>query len=190
MPWCFFVFVSSSSPAGGSPVRVAARRPVSRLVARPGNGPGRSPASRALQGERRCGPQHDAKPAASLLSRPPGWAKGVPSLSKSGRRPWKRCRAWSAAVRDSPAHGPKRSMVPCPRPGPRQRLVTRAVTTSAPIRPGQTVDPRTRPGSHLRNAGRAGRKIERFGAPRSISAYMAPEARDEQAVAWTAIAGQ
>ena len=32
-PWCFFVFVSSSSPAGGSPVRVAARRPGSRLAA-------------------------------------------------------------------------------------------------------------------------------------------------------------
>src|SRR5204863_6336556 len=41
---------SSSSPAGGSPVRVAARRPGSRLAARSGNGPGRSPASKALQG--------------------------------------------------------------------------------------------------------------------------------------------
>jgi hypothetical protein len=47
VPWCFFVFVSSSSPAGGSPVRVAARRPGSRLAARSGNGPGRSPASKA-----------------------------------------------------------------------------------------------------------------------------------------------
>src|ERR1700744_4649046 len=44
----FLVFVSSSSPAGGSPVRVAARRPGSRLAARSGNGPGRSPASEAL----------------------------------------------------------------------------------------------------------------------------------------------
>jgi hypothetical protein len=43
VPWCFFVFVSSSSPAGGSPVRVAARRPGSRLAARPGNGPGGLP---------------------------------------------------------------------------------------------------------------------------------------------------
>jgi len=42
--------ISSSSPAGVSPVRVAARRPGSRLAARSGNGPGRSPASRALQG--------------------------------------------------------------------------------------------------------------------------------------------
>src|SRR3954467_1670207 len=41
---------SSSSPAGGSPVRVAARRPGSRLAARSGNGPGRSPVSKALQG--------------------------------------------------------------------------------------------------------------------------------------------
>ena len=39
---------SSSSPAGESPVRVAARRPGSRLAARPGNGPGGSPASKAL----------------------------------------------------------------------------------------------------------------------------------------------
>ena len=38
----------SSSPAGGSPVRVAARRLGSRLAARSGNGPGRSPASKAL----------------------------------------------------------------------------------------------------------------------------------------------
>ena len=49
-PWWIFVFVSSSSPAGGSPVRVGARRPGSRLAARLGNGPGRSPASKALQG--------------------------------------------------------------------------------------------------------------------------------------------
>ena len=44
------LFVSSSSPAGVSPVRVAARRPGSRLAARSGNGPGRSPASKALSG--------------------------------------------------------------------------------------------------------------------------------------------
>jgi hypothetical protein len=31
MPWWIFVFVSSSSPAGGSPVRVAARRPGSEV---------------------------------------------------------------------------------------------------------------------------------------------------------------
>ena len=36
---------SSSSPAGGSPVRVIAREPGRRLAAWPGNGPGRSPAS-------------------------------------------------------------------------------------------------------------------------------------------------
>jgi len=34
-----------------------------------------------------------------------GRAKGVPSLSKSGRRPWKRCRAWKPAVTNSPAYG-------------------------------------------------------------------------------------
>jgi hypothetical protein len=55
---------SSSSPAGVSPVRVAARRPGSRLAARSGNGPGRSPASKALLGERLSGPQREAKPAA------------------------------------------------------------------------------------------------------------------------------
>jgi Transposase IS66 family len=44
----FFVFVSSSSLAGGSPVRVAARRPGSRLAVSSGNGRGRSPASKAL----------------------------------------------------------------------------------------------------------------------------------------------
>ena len=38
----------SSSLAGVSPVRVAARRPGSRLAARSGNGPGRSPVSKAL----------------------------------------------------------------------------------------------------------------------------------------------
>ena len=40
-----------------------------------------------------------------------------------------------------------------PRPGPRQRLVTRPVTTKPLIPAGQTTDPHTRPGSHLRNAG-------------------------------------
>ena len=39
---------SSSSPADGSPVRVAARRPSSRLATSPGNGQGRSPASGAI----------------------------------------------------------------------------------------------------------------------------------------------
>jgi hypothetical protein len=58
---------SSSSPAGVSPVLVAARRPGSRLAARSGNGPGRSPASRALLGEQLSGLQHEAKPAASLV---------------------------------------------------------------------------------------------------------------------------
>ena len=46
-----WLVVSSSSLAGGSPVRVAVRRPGSRLAAWSGNGPGRSPASKALQGE-------------------------------------------------------------------------------------------------------------------------------------------
>ncbi len=45
-----FLFVSSSSPAGGSPVRVAARRPGSRLAAPGGNARRRSPASKALYG--------------------------------------------------------------------------------------------------------------------------------------------
>ena len=42
---------SSSSPAGVSPVRVATRRPGSRLAALSGNGPGRSPVSKAPLGE-------------------------------------------------------------------------------------------------------------------------------------------
>src|SRR3954451_3873044 len=63
------VVVSSSSLAGGSPVRVAARRPGSRLAARSGNGPGR---------------KLKAKPAASLLTCPRGWDQGEPSPSESG----------------------------------------------------------------------------------------------------------
>ena len=79
VPWCFFGFVSSSSPAGGSPVRIAARRPGSRLAAWSGNGLGRSPASRALLGERLSGPQHQATPAASLSGLPLGGSEEVPS---------------------------------------------------------------------------------------------------------------
>ena len=46
----------SSSLAGVSPVRVAVRRPGSRLAAWSGNGSGRSPVSKALKGERLSGP--------------------------------------------------------------------------------------------------------------------------------------
>ena len=53
---CRSLVVSSSSLAGVSPVRVAARRPGSRLAAWSGNGSGRSPASKALMGERLSGP--------------------------------------------------------------------------------------------------------------------------------------
>jgi hypothetical protein len=42
---------SSSLPAGGSPVWVVAMEPSSRLAAVAGNGGGRSPVSKALQGE-------------------------------------------------------------------------------------------------------------------------------------------
>ena len=77
MPWCIFVFVSSSSLAGVSPVRVAARRPGSRLAASSGNGRGRSPASEALLGGATgCGPQRYAKPAASLEVRLRGGSRG------------------------------------------------------------------------------------------------------------------
>jgi hypothetical protein len=59
--WCLLMFVSSSSPAGGSPVQVAATRPGSRVAASLGNWRGRSPASKAPSGGR-CGPQRKEKP--------------------------------------------------------------------------------------------------------------------------------
>ena len=54
----------SSSPTGESPVRITTRGSGSRSAVRAGNGPGRSPMSKALQGERPRGPQHQAKSAA------------------------------------------------------------------------------------------------------------------------------
>ena len=57
---------SSSSPAGESPVRVAARTPGSRLAAWSGNGPGRSPASKAPLEEATERSVTRVKPAASL----------------------------------------------------------------------------------------------------------------------------
>ena len=61
------LFVSSSSLAGVSPVRVAARRPGSRLAASVWKRV-RVEAQRRkpCKGERLSGPQHEAKPAASL----------------------------------------------------------------------------------------------------------------------------
>ena len=57
--------VSLHPPAGASPVRVIAREPGSRLPASGGNARRRSAASKALLGEQRPGPQHDANSAAS-----------------------------------------------------------------------------------------------------------------------------
>ena len=89
-----FVFVSSSSPAGGSPVRVAARRPGSRLrlvwkqagLEPSVKGPVKGGATmRSVAWREACG----------VVTQPSfGAGKGVPSLSESGRRPWKRRRAW------------------------------------------------------------------------------------------------
>ena len=66
MPCGHDLIGSSSSPAGESPVRVAARRPGSRLAAWSGNGSGRSPASKAPLGEATERSVAEAKPAASL----------------------------------------------------------------------------------------------------------------------------
>ena len=74
----------SSSPAGASPVRVIARKPGSRSAARAGNGPGRSPMSKALQGERPHGPQHEAKFAASFEYRSRDGNKEEPSPELQG----------------------------------------------------------------------------------------------------------
>ena len=72
----FFVFVSSSSLAGVSPVRVAARRPGSRLAA-PGETPGvEAQRQKPCKGEQLDGPQRDAKPAASLEVSPAGREQG------------------------------------------------------------------------------------------------------------------
>ncbi len=97
------VNISSLPPAGASPVRVVAREPGSRLAARSGNGSGRSPASKAPSGGA------TARSAAlsetcRVVSEPAlgrGTGRAEPRLSR--RRPWKGCRAWIAAPRDSPA---------------------------------------------------------------------------------------
>src|SRR4029453_5785335 len=75
---------SSSSPAGGSPARVAAGGPGRRLAARSGNGPGRSPASTAPWGRRLSGPEHQAKPAALLEAPPVGWGTWSAEPRKTG----------------------------------------------------------------------------------------------------------
>src|SRR3954452_18931407 len=88
---------SSSSPAGGSPVRVAARRPGSRLAARSGNGPGRSPASKAPWGEAAERSVAEAKPAASLD------IEGEPSRAAHGEGHGSGEDPGGAAARDSSA---------------------------------------------------------------------------------------
>src|SRR5512132_3128646 len=100
----FFVFVSSSSPAGVSPVRVAARRPGSRLAARSGNGSGRSPASRALLGEQPSGLQHQAKPAASLVALSSGGGEEEPSPAVRGEGHGRGVEPGSAALKNLPAY--------------------------------------------------------------------------------------
>jgi hypothetical protein len=92
----------SSSLAGVSPVRVAARRPGSRLAAWSGNGSGRSPVSKALLGERLNGPQHDAKPAASLEVLPVRVGAGGAEPLKARRRPW----TWVKSLEAQPAMNP------------------------------------------------------------------------------------
>ena len=90
--------VSSSLPAGESPVRVAAREPGSRLAARSGNGPGRSPASRAPQGGgATC--QSAALCEVCRVVRVPagGRERGGAEPGSTRRRPWKGCRAWKCS---------------------------------------------------------------------------------------------
>src|SRR6266516_1625331 len=94
----------SSSPAGVSRVRVAARRPGSRLGARSGNGPGRGPASRALLGEQLSGLQHQAKPAASLVPALRA-EEEEPSPGSQGEGHGKGEEPGCAAPRNLPAYG-------------------------------------------------------------------------------------
>src|SRR4029077_16720400 len=94
--------ISSSSPAGESPVRVAARRLGSRLAARSGNGSGRSPASKAPLGGARCVTR--VNPAASLD------IEGEPSRAVHGEGHGSGEDPGSAAARDSSAEeGAERS---------------------------------------------------------------------------------
>src|SRR2546421_8267421 len=88
---------SSSSPAGESPVRVVAREPGSRLAVWPGNGPGRSPASKAtvVGATERSAVQ--AKPAASVD------IEGEPSRVVHGEGHGSGEDPGGAAARDSPA---------------------------------------------------------------------------------------
>jgi hypothetical protein len=95
----------SSSLAGVSPVRVAVRRPGSRLAARVGNGPGRSPVSKALLGERLSGPQHEAKPAAPSLALPVRGDKREPSRSIHGEGHGRGEEPEIAAAKNPPTYG-------------------------------------------------------------------------------------
>src|SRR6266566_9847210 len=101
----FFVFISSLPPAGVSPVRVAARRPGSRLAARSGNGPGRSPASKAPLGE--ATERSVASREACRVVNPPalGQAKEEPSPGRQGEGQGRGEEPGSAAPRNLPAYG-------------------------------------------------------------------------------------
>src|SRR6476620_822614 len=80
-----------------APVRVAVRRPGSRLAARSGNGSGRSPASKAPLGEATERSVTRVKPAASLD------IEGEPSRAVHGEGHGSGEDPESAAARDSPA---------------------------------------------------------------------------------------
>ena len=71
----------------------------SRLAARSGNGSGRSPASKALLGKRPSGPQHQAKPAASLV------VEEEPSPAVQGEGHGRGEDPGSAAPKNLPAYG-------------------------------------------------------------------------------------
>jgi group II intron reverse transcriptase/maturase len=90
--------VSSSLPAGGSPVRVAAREPGSRLAVRSGNGPGRSPASRAPQGGGATCQSAALCEVCRVVRVPAGGREcGGAEPGSSRRRPWKGCRSWKCS---------------------------------------------------------------------------------------------
>ncbi len=96
--------IGSSSPAGVRPVRVAARRPGSRLAARSGNGSGRSPASKAFWGSN----QTVCSIKRSLPRRQWtafGWKEEEPSPADRGEGHGRGVEPGSAALKNLPAYG-------------------------------------------------------------------------------------
>jgi len=89
-------------PACVSAVRVAARRPGSRLAAGPGNGPARSPASKALAGGATVRSVRRSPPRRQW-SRLQGRGKGAPSPGAQGEGHGSGEEPGRTAAKDSPA---------------------------------------------------------------------------------------